>query len=54
MDKTLRLIDQLIAEHKTVGKKTQSLEKAIDDIRLLSGLKDERRNNRDQEHQSFR
>ncbi len=40
MDETLRLIEQLIAEHKTVGEKTQSLEKAANDVRLLSGLKD--------------
>jgi hemerythrin-like domain-containing protein len=40
MDETLRLIDQLIAEHKTVGEKTQSLEKAVNDVRLLSGLKE--------------
>jgi iron-sulfur cluster repair protein YtfE (RIC family) len=40
MDETLRLIDQLIAEHKNVGEKTQSLEKAVNDVRLLSGLKE--------------
>jgi hemerythrin-like domain-containing protein len=36
----LSLIDQLIAEHKTIGIKTESLEKAANDVRLLSGLKD--------------
>jgi hemerythrin-like domain-containing protein len=40
MDDTLRLIDQLIAEHKTVAEKAQSLEKAANDVRLLSSLKD--------------
>jgi hemerythrin-like domain-containing protein len=39
MDETVDLIDQLIAEHKTVGEKTRSLEKAANDVRLLSGLK---------------
>jgi hemerythrin-like domain-containing protein len=39
MDETLQLIDQLIAEHKTVGEKNRSLEKAANDVRLLSGLK---------------
>jgi hemerythrin-like domain-containing protein len=40
MDDTLRLTDQLIAEHKTVSEKTRSLEKAANDVRLLSSLKD--------------
>jgi hemerythrin-like domain-containing protein len=40
MDETIRLIDELIAEHKTVSEKTQSLEKAVNDIRLVSGLKE--------------
>ena len=40
MDNTLQLIDELIAEHKTVGEKTRSLEKAANDVRLLSGLKE--------------
>ena len=40
MDDTLRLIDQLIAEHKTIDERTQTLEKAANDVRLLSGLKD--------------
>lgn len=40
MDNTLQLIDQLIAEHKVVGEKTQSLAKAANDVSLLSGLKD--------------
>jgi hemerythrin-like domain-containing protein len=40
MDNTLQLIDGLIAEHKTVPEKTRSLEKAANDVRLLSGLKD--------------
>jgi hemerythrin-like domain-containing protein len=39
MDETLQLIDQLIAEHKTIGEKNRSLEKAANDVRLLSGLK---------------
>ncbi len=42
MNDTLRLIDQLIAEHKAVGEKTQSLEKAANDVRLLSDLKQAR------------
>jgi hemerythrin-like domain-containing protein len=42
MDETRRLIDELIAEHKLVSEKTQSLEKAVNDIRLLSGLKEVR------------
>jgi hypothetical protein len=42
MDKTLQLIDHLIAEHKTIGEKTQSVEKAVNDITLLSGLKEAR------------
>ena len=40
MEDTLQLIDELIAEHKTVGEKTRSLEKAANDVRLLSGLKE--------------
>ena len=40
MDNTLQLIDELIAEHKTVPEKTSSLEKAANDVRLLSALKD--------------
>ncbi len=40
MDTTLQLIDQLIAEHKTIGEKTQSVEKAVNDITLLSNLKE--------------
>jgi iron-sulfur cluster repair protein YtfE (RIC family) len=40
MDETLRLIDQLIAEHKAVSEKTESLERAVNDDRLLSGLKE--------------
>jgi hemerythrin-like domain-containing protein len=40
MDETRRLIDQLIAEHKTVDEKTGSLEKAVNDVRLLSSLKE--------------
>ena len=39
MDTILQLIDQLIAEHKTVSDKTQSLEKAANDVTLLSNLK---------------
>ena len=39
MNTTLQLIDQLIAEHKTIGEKTQSVEKAANDITLLSNLK---------------
>jgi len=42
MDDTLRLIDQLIEEHKAVGEKAQSLEKAANDVRLLSDLKQAR------------
>jgi hemerythrin-like domain-containing protein len=37
---TLQLIDELIAEHKAVGEKTISLEKAANDVRLLSSLKE--------------
>ncbi len=40
MDNTLQLIDELIAEHKAVPEKTRTLEKAANDVRLLSGLKD--------------
>jgi hemerythrin-like domain-containing protein len=40
MDNTLQLIDELIAEHRSVGEKTQSLANAANDIRLLSGLKE--------------
>ena len=40
MDNTLQLIDELIAEHKTVGEKSRTLEKAANDVRLLSGLKE--------------
>jgi iron-sulfur cluster repair protein YtfE (RIC family) len=40
MDETRRLIDQLIAEHKTVSEKTGSLEKAVNDVKLLSSLKE--------------
>jgi hypothetical protein len=31
MDETLRLIDQLIAEHRVIGEKTRSLENAAND-----------------------
>ena len=40
MDNTLQLIEELIEEHKGVPEKTRSLEKAANDVRLLSGLKD--------------
>jgi hemerythrin-like domain-containing protein len=40
MDDVLALIDQLIAEHKEVGEKSASLEKAANDVRLLTGLKE--------------
>lgn len=39
MDTTLQLIDQLIAEHKTVGEKTKSLGKT-NDATLISNLKE--------------
>ena len=39
MDDTLQLIDQLIEEHRVVGEKTRSLEKAANDASLLSDLK---------------
>jgi iron-sulfur cluster repair protein YtfE (RIC family) len=39
MDTTLQLIDQLIAEHKTIGDKTKSLEKTTNDVTLISNLK---------------
>ena len=40
MDTTLHLIDQLIAEHKTLGERTQALEKTANDATLLSNLKE--------------
>jgi hemerythrin-like domain-containing protein len=40
MDETLRLIDELITEHKVVSEKAGSLEKAVNDVRLLSSLKE--------------
>jgi len=42
MDKTLQLLDQLIAEHKVISEKTRSLEKAANDSSLLSNLKQAR------------
>lgn len=39
MDTTLQLIDQLIAEHQTIGEKTKSLAKTTNDITLISNLK---------------
>jgi len=40
MKDALELIDQLIEEHREVGEKSASLENAVNDIRLLSGLKE--------------
>jgi len=39
MDDALRLIDQLIAEHKAINEKTRSLEEVANDAGLLSNLK---------------
>jgi iron-sulfur cluster repair protein YtfE (RIC family) len=39
MDTTLQLLDQLIAEHKSLGDKTKSLEKTTNDTTLISNLK---------------
>ncbi len=39
MDETLQLINQLIAEHRKISQKTESIEKAANDISLLSDLK---------------
>lgn len=39
MDATLQLIDQLIAEHKTVTEKTGPLQKTANDVALISNLK---------------
>ncbi len=40
MANTMQLIDQLIAEHKNLGEKTQALEKTANDATLLSNLKE--------------
>jgi len=40
MDETLKLIDQLIAEHKVITQRAGSLEKAANDASLLSDLKE--------------
>ena len=40
MDDTLQLIDQLIAEHKTINEKTGPLEKTANDVGLISNLKE--------------
>ena len=42
MDDTLQLIDQLIAEHKIINERAESLEKAANDASLLSDLKEAR------------
>lgn len=39
MESTLELIDQLIAEHKSLGEKTKSLKKTTNDATLISNLK---------------
>jgi hypothetical protein len=39
METTLQLIDQLIAEHKSLGEKTKSLNKTTNDTTLISDLK---------------
>jgi hemerythrin-like domain-containing protein len=39
MDTTLQLIDEIIAEHKSLGNKTKSLTATTNDIMLISSLK---------------
>jgi hemerythrin-like domain-containing protein len=39
MDDTLQLINQLIAEHKKISRRTESIEKAANDTSLMSDLK---------------
>ncbi len=39
MDATLQLIDQLIAEHKTISEKARSLGKTTNDVTLIANLK---------------
>ena len=42
MDETLKLLEELVAEHKVINEKTGSLEKAANDASLLSNLKEAR------------
>jgi hemerythrin-like domain-containing protein len=42
MVETIELIDQLIAEHKYIGEKTQAIESAVNDAGLISGISEAR------------